>query len=261
MMHLTEEEMIEQVYGEREKTVAVERHLAACPLCAAAFAELQRDLAEVDRIQAPLRDDLYGARVWAAIADSLPVYKPRPRSLWAAFWSNPWLKGLSYAAITALLVATAFYAGRLSEQQKMQPPVVHINPTPTQPKQPIVVVVLDDHLDRSERFLVQLKHADLDSTDQALPMRDEARSLLAANRICRQKADKTSDPELTTALDHLDRLLANAANAPGGLNAQSIAKLQDEMNADGVLFEVRVVRSRIAHRNATGTNPQKGGIL
>lgn len=78
MTHLTEEEMIEQVYGEVESTAAVERHLAACPPCASAFAELKRDLAEVDRIEAPPRDAAYGAQVWAAIADSLP---PINRSL------------------------------------------------------------------------------------------------------------------------------------------------------------------------------------
>ena len=260
MKHLTYEEMIEQAYGEVESTAAVERHLAACPQCADAFAELKHDLAEVDRIQAPYRDASYGLQVWAAIAGSLPAYRPKHRSLWGSFWASPWTKGLSFAALTALLVSCAFYAGRLSEQRKMHPPIAHVEPRPQQPKQPIVVVVLDDHLDRSERFLVELKHADLDSTDMASPMRDEARSLLAANRICQQKADKAADPELTTALDHLDRLLADAANAPGGLNPQSISKLQNEMNADGVLFEVRVLRSRIT-RNSSANNPQKGGTI
>jgi hypothetical protein len=124
-----------------------------------------------------------------------------------------------------------------------------------------VVVVLDDHLDRSERFLVELKHADLDSTTTDAPMRDEARNLLAANRVCRKNAAQTDDPELNTALDHLDSLLAEAANAPGGLNAENISKLQDEMNSEAVLFEVRVLRSRIAHRKGTGDDPAKGGTI
>jgi len=124
-----------------------------------------------------------------------------------------------------------------------------------------VVVVLDDHLDRSERFLVELKHADMDSSAMDSPLRDEARSLLAANRVARKDAAQEDDPELTTALGHLDSLLAEAANEPGGLNAASIAKLQNEMNTDGVLFEVRVLRSRIAHRNGTGNIPAKGGTI
>jgi hypothetical protein len=264
MMHITEEEMIEQVYGEGGKAGAVERHLEACRACAEAFAELKRDLAEVDRVQAPARDAHYGDRVWAAIADTLPVYSVREKRRW---WSPGgragfWLTALSYAAGCALLVSSAFYAGRMWEQRQ-RPHVAAVQQAPAapQPKQPIVVVVLDDHLDRSERFLVQLKHADLDNSALVSPMRDEARSLLAANRVCRKNTAQDSDPELKTALDHLDRLLAEAVNAPGGLNATSIVKLQDEMNADGLLLEVRVLRARISNREAAGKKPAKGGTI
>ena len=254
MMHMTEEEMMEQVYGESDNTTAVERHLAACRKCADNFAELQRDLAALDRVAAPARDAGCGERVWASIAPLLPLYRSEKRR----WWNSGLMKGLSLAAACALLVACAFYAGRVW-QQREQPQVVHVAPQNPAPKQPIVVVVLDDHLDRSERFLVELKHADMDSAAMASPMRDEARSLLAANRVARKDAAQSDDPELKTALDHLDLLLGEAANEPGGLSAANIAKLQDEMNTDGVLFEVRVLRSRIAHRN--GNIPAKGGTI
>jgi hypothetical protein len=267
MTHLTDEEMIGQVYGEGEDRAAVEQHLAACRECAQSLAELRRDLAALDRAEAPARDARYGERVWESIKPSLPEYSSEKRRWWSKGWStNPgsadlWLKGLGYVAACALLVSCAFYAGRVWEQ-KQHPGITAVKQAPAPPpKQPIVVVVLDDHLDRSERFLVELKHADLDSTATDSPMRDEARSLLAANRVCRKNAAKADDPELTTALDHLDRLLADAANEPGGLNAHSIAKLQDEMNSDGVLFEVRVLRSRIAHHKGTGDDPAKGGTI
>jgi hypothetical protein len=262
MMHVTEEEMIAEAYGESDNRAVVERHLASCPQCAQAFAELKRDLAEVNRLEAPARDARYGERVWATIAPSLPAYAKHERRWWAGGWAtNPWFKGLGYAAACALLVSCAFYAGRIFEQQQ-HPAVTATKQGPTpQPKQPIVVVVLDDHLDRSERFLVQLKHADVDSAQMASPLSDEARSLLVANRVCRKNLAKTSDPELATALDHLDSLLAEAANQPGGLNAASIAKLQDEMTADGLLFEVRVLRTRITNHARTVDNPAKGGTI
>ena len=41
-----------------------------------------------------------------------------------------------------------------------------------------------------------------------LRLRDEARSLLAANRKCRQEAEASGDPALTKALDHLNELLS-----------------------------------------------------
>jgi len=262
MMHLTDEDMIGNIYGEGENTAAVERHLAGCRDCAQSFAELKRDLAAMDRTEAPVRDAYYGERVWAAIAPMLPVYEAQKRrwSLSSGWSVNPWLKGLSYAAAVALLVACAFYAGQLMER-KNHPTMAQQEQKAPQAKQPVVVVVLDDHLDRSERFLVELKHADMDSAAMVSPMGDEARSLLAANRVARKDAAQENDPDLTTALDHLDRLLAEAANEPGGLNGATIAKLQDEMNADGVLFEVRVLRSRIAHRNGDGNIPSKGGTI
>ncbi len=262
MMHATEEEMIAEYYGESDNPAAVERHLASCAPCAQAFEELKRDLADVNRLEAPARDARYGERVWAALAPALPVYAKTERRGWASGWfTNPWIKGLAYAAACVLLVSCAFYAGRIWEQQRL-PGITAVKQAPAQPaRQPIVVVVLDDHLDRSERFLVELKHADMDSAQMASPLRDEARSLLAANRVCRKNLAKTSDPELSTALDHLDSLLAEAANAPGGLNAVSIARLQDQMNADGLLFEVRVLRTRITNHAQTAGNPAKGGTI
>jgi hypothetical protein len=270
MMHLTDEQMMEQAYSESENRAAVERHLASCAACAAKFTALERDLNSVERLVAPARDARYGERVWASIAPALPVYegpeyasKSRTASHTRveAFWSGWWAKGLGYAAACALVLSAAFYAGRQWEQRKQQP-VAQAQPAkPAPARQPIVVVVLDDHLDRSERFLVQLKHADVDSTELVKPMRDEARSLLAANRVCRKNVAQDNDPELTTALDHLDSLLAQAVNAPGGLNARSIAKLQDEMNADGLLFEVRVLRSRIAHGKSSANTAAKGGTV
>lgn len=261
MMHLTDEEMIEQAYGESENSATVEQHIASCRECADNYAELERDLTGINRVDAPARDAEYGERVWASIAGSLPVYGPSHELAKRRWWTSGVWKGLGYAAACALLLSCAFYAGRVWEQKKPQPVAHADQKTPQQTKQPIVVVVLDDHLDRSERFLVELKHADMDSAAMASPMRDEARSLLAANRVCRKNVTQKDDPELNTALDHLDRLLAEAANAPGGLNAKSIAKLQDEMNSDGLLFEVRVLRSRISHRDATGKNTAKGGTI
>jgi hypothetical protein len=262
MKHLTEEELIAQALSEREGNGAdqVEEHLAACTECADSYLALLSDLAAMKQKTPPGRDDTYGYRVWQSLAPSLAPYAT-PKQGWRRGWPSvaAW-RGLGYAAACALLVVGAFFAGRQWEHWKQLPTAKMEHRVP-QTKQPIVVVVLDDHLDRSERFLVELKHADLDSPAMTSPIRDEARSLLAANKVWREKAAETSDPELTTALDHLDRLLAEAANEPGGLNARSIAKLQDQMNSDGLLFEVRVLRSRIATRNAAGNNPVKGGTI
>ena len=168
--------------------------------------------------------------------------------------------GLSYAAACGLLVSSAFIAGTLWEKNQTSSATA-ARPAPPAPKERVVLVVLGDHLDRSERLLVELKHADVDSADMVSPLRDEAKSLLAANRVCLKSATQGDDPELKTALGDLNRLLDELANQPEGLNSAAIARLQSEMNSDGLLFEVRVLRSRIPEGQAAGMTGEGGGKI
>jgi hypothetical protein len=254
MKHLSEEELIGEVYGEGAGGSTA--HLSGCAECSRALADLRGDLDELDSnldsIEPPERDDAYGERVWSAIAPALEAYEA-PRRRW---FQAIWLRPLAYAAACALLVGAAFYAGRSWERRNSTASTLQKRP---ETKQPIVVVVLGDHLDRSERLLVELKHVDAENTQMLSPLRDEAKSLLNANRICRRDAEKEGDPALESALDRLDHLLNEMANQPGGLNAAAITRLQHEMNADGLLFEVRVLRSRV--RNEPMANPQSGGKI
>jgi hypothetical protein len=253
MNHLTEEDLIAHVYAEGEEQ-QVERHLDACAECAKNYTVLCRDLIAMKWAETPERDQLYGERVWESIAGQLPACQARKRS----WLRGRWVRGLSYAVACAALIIFAFIGGRHWERRQAKTvAATHPQKSIAPPPQRVVVVVLSDHLDRSERLLVELKHADADSAKMVSPLRDEARSLLAANRICRQNAKQENDPALSTALDRLDHLLTELANQPGGLDREAIIKLQDEMNADGLLFEVRVLRLR----QAASTAQKKGNTI
>ncbi len=261
MNHLMAEELIDHFYSKDKAGAAASQHLESCAACTQAYAALKSDLAELKGVEPPARDAAYGEMVWESLAPLLPAYEVRKQS-----WMRGGLwRGLSYAAACALLLVGGFFAGRLWEHrqaqisagvhpQQSEKPVAH-------PQEHVVVVVLSDHLERSERLLVELKHADSDSTEMVSPMRDEARSLLAANRVCMKNASGTGDPALETALDHLNGLLNELANQPGGLNRAAITRLQDEMNSDGLLFEVRVLRSRIPDQQTAGKNRSNGGTI
>ncbi len=277
MMHLTDDELVDIYYGERSEETdgpghrdgrsdALE-HIASCVDCREAYVALKGDLDAVPEIEPPARSADYGKTVWHSIAPQLTRYEPR-RLDWARLSAGMRIGvGLAFAAACALLIAGGFFAGSLWQSKRPHQEAAR-NPSPAagpntgataQPR--VVVVVLSDHLDRSERFLVELKHADLASAETVTPLRDEAKSLLAANRLCRKNVASDDDPGLATALDHLDRLLAEAANAPGGLNATALARLQHEMNADGLLFEVRVLRSRISDKSPIGNDHSNGGTI
>jgi len=252
MKHISEEEMVEQYYGVDDS--AAKEHLAKCAECAQSYAALEADLRSYVSLEAPKRDGLYGQRVWQSIAGSLPAYARR-KPVWQRL--GVW-QALSYASACALLVACAFYAGRLWEHRQPNP-TAQVHPAPKQ--KPVILVVLGDHLDRSERLLVELKHADPESPETVSPIKDEAKKLLAENRACRQDAARIGDPALALALERLDHLLTELASKPEGLDAAAIEKLQRELNEGGLLFEVRVLRSRIPDQQMVTAATRSEGTI
>jgi hypothetical protein len=237
MNHISEEQLIDYYYGEAELHTAISEHLEACHDCAGAYKSLLLDLEEVRPIVVPQRNAAYGEDIWRSIQGSVPIYDAaQKRSRWGWFGLN-W--GFAAAATACLLLAVAFFAGRQWEHRNGTIPANVANQE--QGRQRVVLLVVGDHLDRSERLLVELKHAE--PLTEA-PLQAEARDLLSANRLYRESV-KQQDPALASALDHLERVLIEVSNEPAGLSQAKLDELQKEMNTDGLLFEVRVLRSRV----------------
>jgi hypothetical protein len=235
MKHLEETELVAHYYEESANMGESERHLKACAVCAKRYAELCRDLDGVAAPTPPARREDYVEQIWQSIHASLPVYE-KPKSSWIGFY-----RPLGWAAACVLLVAVAFVAGRRWERKQAPSVAVAVDP---QARQRVVIVVLGDHLDRSERLLVQLNHADgKDLPD--LPLRSEARELLASNRLVRQSAMRAGDLNVEASLDRLERLLMELSNEPDKLTEADLNRLRQEMNTDGLLFDIRVLRSRV----------------
>jgi hypothetical protein len=252
MKHLNEAELIEHYYGESANMAACEQHLKSCPACAKSYAELERDLRAMKSPAPPARGEDYGEAVWQSIRTSLPVYE-KPKRSWGLrqLWQP-----LGWAAACAVLVAVAFYAGR--QWQRKQTPAVAVAADP-HARQRVVIVVLGDHLDRSERLLVELNHAGSDAA--AMPLQSEARELLATNRLVRQSAMEAGDVGVESSLDRLERLLVELANEPDGLSEADVNRLRQEMNTDGLLFDIRVLRSRVHSEVLGPRNATKGASI
>jgi hypothetical protein len=233
MKHLEEAELVEHYYEESANMADSERHLKACPVCAKRYAELCRDLDGVATPTPPARREDYIEQVWQSIGASLPVYE-KPRRSWIRYY-----RPLGWAAACVLLVAVTFVAGRRWERKQASSVAVAVDP---HARQRVVIVVLGDHLDRSERLLVQLNHADGNDLS-ASPLRSEARELLASNRLVRQSAVQAGDLNVEASLDRLERLLMELSNEPDNLTEADLNRLRQEMNTDGLLFDIRVLRS------------------
>lgn len=238
MNHLTKEQLIEHYYAESAQPKRIDQHLRECNACADTYAELRSDLHAIKPITAPAREPLHGEQVWRSIRNFVPVYEQKRHGFWHRF-NNP--KALGFAAACALLIAVALLAGHHWENDQHPPQIQTADNN--QPRQFIVLFVLGDHLSRSERFLVALKHGD--SAESTALVKAEAQDLLSANRLYRESAAKSGYPALAAALDGLERVLVEIANEPDDASPARFAELQKELNTNGLLFEVRVLRSRV----------------
>jgi hypothetical protein len=252
MKHLTEEELINHYYAEDFHKAEVEAHLRICPPCAWAYDELGRLLSNVRAPETPVRDSEYGARVWHSIQASLEPYRVKQKRRLFYF------PQLAYAAACLLLLAGAFLAGRMWEHAHTTSTVAA---NPQQAKERVVLFVLDNHLDRSERLLVQLNHSGAEGETPDFPLQAEARQLLTDNRLYRQSVAQSKDPLLNAALDHLERVLLEVANSPDELSSADIARIEQEMNTQGLLFQIRVLRTRVSEQKQNAQAIQKGAVL
>jgi hypothetical protein len=49
---------------------------------------------------------------------------------------------------------------------------------------------------------------------------------------------------MAATLDHLERVLLEVANSPDKLNGADLTRIEQEMNTDSLLFQIRVLRAR-----------------
>jgi hypothetical protein len=249
MKHLSEEEWIEYYYGEGPSSArqAMQEHIVQCSECAVAGRELAEDLALMrPREGEALRDSNYGEEVWQTLRTSLTPY-PRiemTRRLGWPEWLTARVMVVSAAVLLAAIAGAAFYSGRLWEK-KQAPQVAATNNGQT--GQRIILYVVSDHLDRSQRLLAELNDPEQAAADHSLQA--TARELLTENRLYRQSSTRleaagTEDASLETILDNLEPALIELANQPDNLNSAKIERLRKELNTGELLFEIRVLRSK-----------------
>jgi hypothetical protein len=251
MNHLSDEQLIEHYFGEDIHRVVSETHLRVCSRCERVYEEISNTL-DVRAPEPPAREPRYGERVWRSIQAQLPRYPAKPKR---SYISMP---RLVLAGLCLLGLLAAFLGGTLWERSRTHPTEAGNS---SQAKERVVLFILDDHLDRSERLLVQLNHAGTENGDPDSSLQAEARQLLPDNRLYRQAVSGGRDPIMVAALDHLERVLLEVANSPDRLNSAEIARIEQEMNTDSLLFQIRVLRSRASRQEPKAESSRKGASI
>jgi hypothetical protein len=232
--HLEDEQLILHYYGEAEAGENVDRHLAACDHCREQYQNLLRVLNSVDAVPVPARGPEYGAQVWQKVAPRIG------QSKWQFFHiPRQWVA----AAAMIVLVMGAFLAGRHWSVPKAPVTIAGTG----QVRDRILMVAVGDHLERSQMVLVEIANAT--GAANIAPERAMAENLVEANRIYRQTATATGEPAVAGFLDDLERVLLDIAHSPDEVSGQQLEALRHSIEAQGLLFKVRVVGTQLRERS------------
>jgi hypothetical protein len=249
MNHLTEEQLVAHYFADDANRVVAETHLRICSRCERVYEEISKALA-VRAPEPPAREPGYGKLLWHSIQAPLRPYPAVKRRYFS--WPR-----FALASACLLALAAAFLAGSLWRSSRIHPPEA-VNPA--QAKERVVLLILDDHLDRSERLLVELNHAGANAGDPDDALQAEARQLLPDNRLYRRAVSASSDPSMSGALDHLENVLLEISNSPDKLKSADLTRIEQEMNTDSLLFQIRVLRARTS-RPEPKVDSRKGASI
>ncbi|MCU1241355.1 MAG: hypothetical protein JWO71_2081 [Candidatus Acidoferrum typicum] len=258
MKHPKEEELIAYHDGEAAGREAIATHLADCPECEAELARIDALLAALNTIPVPEPGQDYGQRVWQQISPRLPE---RPGHWWDFLFSEPnaapWFAPRRWVAAGAIavLVLTAFIAGRLAERHVTSPVAIDASKV----RERILVMAVGEHLGRSEMVLVELANSGPQNAGQKQVNisgeQHRAEDLLEENRLYRQTALEQGDTALAGVLDELERVLLDVAHSPQQVTPVQLEGMRQRIEARGILFKVRVVGKELQQRGESGNTP------
>lgn len=239
--HFTQDEFILAYYGEPD---ARREHLDACEECRAELAKLARVLDQVTPMEIPEPADDYEAHTWDRLSWRLRGEKKRA--------SREWTKWVAAAA----MLAFAFIGGLLWNRRYTGPVQIANQPSTTTAGQPvaastqqqrdrILLVVVGDHLDDSERMLIELTNLTAKTDVDVTTEQQRAEELLVSNRLYRRTALDRGEDRVATLLDELEPVLMQIAHGPTQMTPEELRKVQKRVETKGLVFKLRVLRADV----------------
>jgi hypothetical protein len=252
MTHCTEDDLILHYYGEAGDRGVVEQHLGVCARCSAEYRALEQMLELVSTTAVPDRDAGYAAHVWQRLrghleSEDAPWWKP-----WIQ-WRTVWL-----AAAAAAVMIAAFVAGRMwpYPQSRALPASTTVASEALASDERVRLAALGDHLERSERVLLDLVNADGDKVDLSA-QQTWAAELVDSNRLYRDAAVRAGDGLVAGVLDDLERNLLDIVHGPSTATPAELETVRSRVDAAALLFKVRVLADDLQEREAAPVQLRK----
>ena len=160
-------------------------------------------------------------------------------------------------AAVAVFAIAAFIAGRYwpSREQPASVPVQAGNSGLGSDARARTVAIID-HLERSERVLVDLTNADGPDVDVS-EEQAWAADLVDANRLYREAATQAGETTTALVLDDLERSLLDIVHAPSKLTPADLEDVRARLDAAALLFKVRVLSNELREHETAPLAPRK----
>ncbi len=254
MKHYGDDDLILYYYGEAHGQAEMDRHLDRCAACAASYRAIAATLSMVAEPPAPERGDRYGLEVWQRIRNRLPE---QDVPWWMSLFRWDRLATAGLAAALAVLIVAAFVAGWMWPHGGLaRPAPVQVAEMPGDADARARTAAISDHLERSERVLLEL----LNSQGAPVNVHDEqvwAADLVDANRLYRDAAVRAGDTMVAGVLDDLERSLLDIVHGPSTLSAADLERLRVRLDAAALLFKVRVLHDELRERESAPASLRK----
>jgi hypothetical protein len=253
MPHPTDDELVLLYYQEMpggDRRQAGE-HLQSCDRCRQGLMDLERTLKVAESLPIPERGEDYGREVWARIS---PRLAEKAQRRWGfLFPMRAWLLAGSIAA----LVVVAFWSGRWWQQRQTETAIA----IPASAHQRILMLAVGDHLERALMLLVEVMHQEGGNPADVAHTEQLAEDLVQSNRLYRQAALRDGDSGVGNVLDELERVLLVISHSPGTMSKAELATLQRQIEAQGILFKVRVVELEVRESQRPAATHAPGSAL
>jgi hypothetical protein len=228
MTHLTDDRLTLLYYNEAG---AEERsHAVSCEHCRVRFADFAQFMDAMRDVPVADPRAQWEQRLWPAIAPRVTTaLKPR-KPLWSRFY----IMGPALAAVCAAVFIAGMYTQNRVDRN-------HPEAFSPRSRERVLLITMGDHLDRSQIVLAELANAPESGKTDISSEQQLATRLLGENRLLRQTAQHVGDTSDAALLDQLERVLLDIAHAPTEVSSGELKDLQDRIEAQGLLFKVRVV--------------------
>lgn len=253
MNHLTHDELVLSYYREPDLDSGRRSHLEACDVCLSELAGLTAILGRVTPTEPPPLDADYEARTWDRLQWRLRGEQPVRRS--ALHSATRWLAA-------AAILTLAFLGGLLWNRRAVDAPSTATTTTTGTPVQQtaaqqqtsrdrVLLVIVGEHMEQSERVLVELANLDAGGDTDITRKRQRAEELLASNRLYRQSALDRGEESVATLLSELEPVLLQIARAPDQVSSDELQRMQKRVENKELVFKLRVVRADVRRDAAT----------